>query len=93
MTQLIAGRVISGAGSSGMVVMISILITGAMACPGALEMLTCVDLAAPSDVALLRSYTNVVNMIGRGVGAPLGSMMVNSLGWRWYDSPLICVPG
>ncbi|PYI10636.1 MFS transporter [Aspergillus sclerotiicarbonarius CBS 121057] len=68
MPQLIAGRVISGAGSSGMVVMISILIT---------------DLAAPSDVALLRSYTNVVNMIGRGVGAPLGSMMVNSLGWRW----------
>ncbi|PWY77266.1 MFS transporter [Aspergillus sclerotioniger CBS 115572] len=68
MTQLIAGRVISGAGSSGMVVMISILIT---------------DLAAPSDVALLRSYTNVVNMIGRGVGAPLGSLMVNSLGWRW----------
>ncbi|PYH96860.1 MFS transporter [Aspergillus ellipticus CBS 707.79] len=68
MINLIAGRIISGAGSAGMVVMISIMIT---------------DLAAPSDVALLRSYTNVVNMTGRGVGAVLGSMMVNSFGWRW----------
>ncbi|PWY69497.1 MFS transporter [Aspergillus heteromorphus CBS 117.55] len=68
MVNLIAGRIISGAGSAGMVVMISIMIT---------------DLAAPSDVALLRSYTNVVNMTGRGVGAVLGSMMVNSFGWRW----------
>lgn len=43
----------------------------------------CVDLAAPSEVALLRSYTNVVNMLGRGAGAPLGRVIVNSLGWRW----------
>ncbi|KAI2818571.1 hypothetical protein CBS115989_5055 [Aspergillus niger] len=68
MNQLIAGRIISGVGSSGMVVMISIIIT---------------DLAAPSEVALLRSYTNVVNMLGRGAGAPLGRVIVNSLGWRW----------
>ncbi|PYI20578.1 MFS transporter [Aspergillus violaceofuscus CBS 115571] len=68
MIGLIAGRIVSGAGAAGMAITISIIIT---------------DLAAPRDVALLRSYTNVVAMIGRGVGAPIGSIVVNSLGWRW----------
>ncbi|RAH87162.1 MFS transporter [Aspergillus japonicus CBS 114.51] len=68
MIGLIAGRIVSGAGVAGMAITISIIIT---------------DLAAPRDVALLRSYTNVVAMIGRGVGAPIGSIVVNSLGWRW----------
>lgn len=84
MNQLIAGRIISGVGSSGMVVMISIIITGTMMCRlHFTRKLMCIDLAAPSEVALLRSYTNVVNMLGRGVGAPLGRVIVNSLGWRW----------
>ncbi|RAH68922.1 MFS general substrate transporter [Aspergillus aculeatinus CBS 121060] len=68
MTGLIAGRIVSGVGAACMAITISIIIT---------------DLAAPRDVALLRSYTNVVAMIGRGVGAPIGSIVVNSLGWRW----------
>ncbi|PYH78948.1 MFS transporter [Aspergillus uvarum CBS 121591] len=59
MTGLVAGRFVSGAGAAGMTITISIIIT---------------DLAAPRDVALLRSYTNVVAMIGRGLGAPLGSI-------------------
>ncbi|RAH48131.1 MFS transporter [Aspergillus brunneoviolaceus CBS 621.78] len=68
LTGLIVGRIVSGVGAAGMAITVSIIIT---------------DLAAPRDVALLRSYTNVVAMIGRGVGAPIGSIVVNSLGWRW----------
>ncbi|KAF9888353.1 hypothetical protein FE257_008786 [Aspergillus nanangensis] len=68
MTHLITGRVLSGIGSAGMVVMISIMI---------------VDLAPPSEVALLRSYTNVCDLIGRSLGAPFGSLVTSKFGWRW----------
>ncbi|PLB54192.1 MFS transporter [Aspergillus steynii IBT 23096] len=65
---LVIGRAIGGTGSAGMVVMISIMIT---------------DFAPPSEVALLRSYTNLSNLIGRSFGAPLGSLVTSTFGWRW----------
>ena len=65
---LIAGRVVSGAGSSGMTTLISILIT---------------DLVPLRDIATWRSYVNVVATTGRGVGGPLGGWLADTVGWRW----------
>jgi MFS family permease len=68
MTTLIIGRVISGAGSSGMTSLVSILIT---------------DLVPLRDVAPWRSYVNIVATTGRSIGGPLGGWMADTVGWRW----------
>jgi MFS family permease len=68
MTTLIFGRVISGAGSSGMTSLVSILIT---------------DLVPLRDVATWRSYVNIVATTGRSIGGPLGGWMADTVGWRW----------
>ncbi|KAJ4372895.1 hypothetical protein N0V83_003186 [Neocucurbitaria cava] len=68
MSTLILGRVISGAGSSGMSALVSILIT---------------DLVPLREVATWRSYVNVVATTGRSIGGPLGGWLADSVGWRW----------
>ncbi|KAK3904695.1 major facilitator superfamily domain-containing protein [Staphylotrichum tortipilum] len=68
MGQVILGRVISGAGSSGMAGLVSILIT---------------DLLPIRDVAAWRAYVNLVATLGRSVGGPLGGWLVDVVGWRW----------
>ncbi|CAO2650235.1 Nn.00g015270.m01.CDS01 [Neocucurbitaria sp. VM-36] len=68
MSTLIFGRVISGAGSSGMSALVSILIT---------------DLVPLRDVATWRSYVNIVATTGRSIGGPLGGWLADSVGWRW----------
>ncbi|KAL6703416.1 hypothetical protein ACN47E_009675 [Coniothyrium glycines] len=68
MPMLIFGRVISGAGSSGMTALVSILIT---------------DLVPLRDVATWRSYVNVVATTGRSIGGPLGGWLADVVGWRW----------
>lgn len=68
MSQVIFGRVISGAGSSGMTVLVSILIT---------------DLLPIQDVAQWRSYVNIVATTGRSLGGPLGGWLADVIGWRW----------
>lgn len=37
----------------------------------------------PSQLALMRSYVNVVNVIGRAFGGPIGAVITDALGWRW----------
>jgi MFS family permease len=68
MLVLIIGRVVSGAGSSGMTSLVSILIT---------------DLVPLRDVATWRSYVNIIATTGRSVGGPLGGWMADTVGWRW----------
>jgi MFS family permease len=68
MTTLIIGRVISGAGTSGMTALVSILIT---------------DLVPLRNVASWRSYVNVVATTGRSIGGPLGGWLADTVGWRW----------
>jgi MFS family permease len=65
---LIVGRVISGAGSSGMTSLVSILLT---------------DLVPLRAVATWRSYINIVSTTGRSIGGPLGGWMSDTIGWRW----------
>ncbi|KAH7130146.1 major facilitator superfamily domain-containing protein [Dendryphion nanum] len=68
MTHLIIGRVISGAGASGMSTLVSILIT---------------DLVPLREVATWRAYINVVATTGRSIGGPLGGWLADTVGWRW----------
>ncbi|OAL51173.1 MFS general substrate transporter [Pyrenochaeta sp. DS3sAY3a] len=68
MSSLILGRIISGAGSSGMTTLVSILIT---------------DLVPLRDVARWRSYVNIVATTGRSIGGPLGGWLTDTAGWRW----------
>jgi predicted MFS family arabinose efflux permease len=68
MWQIILGRVISGAGASGMTTLVSILIT---------------DLVPLREVASWRSYVNVVATTGRSIGGPLGGSLADTVGWRW----------
>ncbi|KAF2704667.1 MFS general substrate transporter [Pleomassaria siparia CBS 279.74] len=68
MWQVILGRVVSGAGASGMTTLVSILIT---------------DLVPLREVATWRSYINVAATTGRSIGGPLGGALADTVGWRW----------
>ncbi|EFX06583.1 multidrug resistance protein [Grosmannia clavigera kw1407] len=68
MFQVILGRVISGAGSAGMTVLVSIIVS---------------DLLPIRDVASWRSYINVVATTGRSLGGPVGGWLADVIGWRW----------
>jgi len=85
MGQVILGRVISGAGSSGMAGLVSILITGEP--PNGINMnlnlTNHADLLPIRDVAQWRAYVNLVATFGRSVGGPLGGWLVDVIGWRW----------
>ncbi|KAI4698421.1 hypothetical protein J4E81_005644 [Alternaria sp. BMP 2799] len=68
MAQIIAARTIQGAGGAGMVCMVSILLT---------------DLLPFHEVALYRSYVNVVQTVGRSCGGVIGGFLASTIGWRW----------
>ncbi|KAL2179355.1 major facilitator superfamily domain-containing protein [Thermothelomyces heterothallicus CBS 202.75] len=68
MWQVVLGRVVSGAGASGMAGLVSILIT---------------DLLPIREVAQWRAYVNLVATLGRSIGGPLGGWLVDVVGWRW----------
>lgn len=41
------------------------------------------DIAAPSNVAVLRSYVNIASTAGLSLGGPLGGFLGSAIGWRW----------
>ncbi|KAB8216637.1 major facilitator superfamily domain-containing protein [Aspergillus novoparasiticus] len=64
----ITGRAVSGIGAAGMVDLISVILT---------------DMAPPKEVAILRSYLMMIGTIGATLGAPLGGILADWIGWRW----------
>lgn len=68
--QIIASRALEGCGGAGMVCMVSILLT---------------DLVPLRQVAVYRSYVNLVQTVGRSCGAVVGGYLAQTIGWRWYD--------
>ncbi|KAK1833433.1 major facilitator superfamily-domain-containing protein [Podospora conica] len=68
MWQVVLGRVLTGTGTSGMTVLVSILIT---------------DLLPLREVAQWRAFVNVVATTGRSIGGPLGGWLADVVGWRW----------
>lgn len=67
MSQVIAGRVVSGSAGAGMGVLISVSIT---------------DLVPIRDVPTWRAYIMLVGTLGRSLGAPLGGYLADTIGWR-----------
>lgn len=67
MVVAIVGRALSGAVGAGTTVLVSLVIT---------------DLLPVREVAAWRSYVNVVGVIGRCVGGPLGGWLADIIGWR-----------
>jgi hypothetical protein len=66
--QVAAGRVITGLGVAGMLALVSpVIITGenSSILRWCQHLLTRSDKLPPSEVALMRSYVNVVNVTGR----------------------------
>lgn len=45
--------------------------------------LTVADTSTHGQTALLRSYVNVAATSGRSLGAPLGGLLADCVGWRW----------
>ncbi|KAI9743874.1 MAG: hypothetical protein M1818_002608 [Claussenomyces sp. TS43310] len=68
MWQVIVGRAVAGIGGAGVTVIVSILVT---------------DLVPMIEVAAWRSYVNVVATTGRSLGAPIGGLFADTVGWRW----------
>lgn len=73
MWQVVLGRVVAGMGGAGMVCLVSILITG---------------LVPLRQVAEYRSYVNIIQTLGRSIGAPMGGFVTERLGWRFTFAAL-----
>ncbi|KAL2014118.1 hypothetical protein VTN00DRAFT_1643 [Thermoascus crustaceus] len=71
LTQLVIGRVISGIGGAGMVALVSVIITDLVSPP------------PPGEVAVLRSYANVAAISAMSLGAPIGGLLTDTIGWGW----------
>jgi MFS family permease len=41
------------------------------------------DLVPLRDVAVYRSYVNIVQTVGRSCGGPVGGWVAQTIGWRW----------
>ncbi|KAM0228043.1 hypothetical protein ACHAPO_011071 [Fusarium lateritium] len=65
---VILGRVISGAGGSGLTILAMLIIT---------------DLVPLREAAAWQSYLNLAATTGRSLGGPLGGWLADTIGWRW----------
>ncbi|KAJ5116964.1 major facilitator superfamily domain-containing protein [Penicillium angulare] len=71
MPMLISGRILTGVGASGVRNVISII-------------LNATDELPQSEVAMLRSYLSLATTVGISSGAPLGGLLADCMGWRWF---------
>ncbi|KAB8532567.1 hypothetical protein FH972_025512 [Carpinus fangiana] len=68
MREVIAWRAVQGAGGSGMVSIVSIVIT---------------DIVPKHEVSTMTSYVNVLQTMGRSCGGVVGGLLTQAVGWRW----------
>ena len=68
MPQLIAARAFAGIGGGGMSTVCSILLS---------------DIVPLRERGQWQGYVNIVYAAGAGIGAPLGGILADSIGWRW----------
>ena len=73
MAQLCVSRAIAGIGGGGMNSVVSILVS---------------DIVPLRDRGLWQGYINVIIASGTSTGAPLGGILADSIGWRWYAGRL-----
>lgn len=88
---VIAGRFVASLGGAGIVDIVSILLNRGFRMIDVLHF-SCRELTEPgtsslSQVAVLRSYIFVAATLGISIGSPLGGVLMNTIGWRWYVIP------
>ncbi|KAL3494914.1 major facilitator superfamily domain-containing protein [Aspergillus germanicus] len=66
--QLIAARVFQGIGGGGMTTVVSILLS---------------DIIPLRDRGVWQGVINIIYATGSGIGAPLGGILSDYIGWRW----------
>ncbi|KAL6236271.1 hypothetical protein BDW75DRAFT_229601 [Aspergillus navahoensis] len=66
--QLIAARVFQGIGGGGMTTVVSILLS---------------DIIPLRDRGVWQGIINIIYATGSGIGAPLGGVLADYIGWRW----------
>ncbi|KAI9376688.1 major facilitator superfamily-domain-containing protein [Aspergillus egyptiacus] len=66
--QLIAARVFQGVGGGGMTTVVSILLS---------------DIVPLRDRGVWQGVINIIFATGSGIGAPLGGVLSDYIGWRW----------
>lgn len=68
MNQLIAARAFAGIGGGGMTTVVSILMS---------------DAVPLRERGKWQGFVNIIYATGAGLGAPLGGILADSIGWRW----------
>ena len=68
MGQFIAARVVQGCGGAGIATLITILLS---------------DLIPIAERAPWQGYLNLINAAGLSLGAPIGGLFADTIGWRW----------
>lgn len=81
---VIVGRAISGIGGAGVMTMSSIIITGRLPSPVGAISTDSLDIVSKREVAKWRSFVNVSMTLGRSIGGPVGGVLTDTIGWRWY---------
>lgn len=71
--ELVAARAFAGIGGGGMTTVVSILLS---------------DIIPLRERGTWQGYINIVWASGASMGAPLGGILSDSIGWRWYGSLL-----
>lgn len=77
--QLILARAIAGIGGGGMTTVVSILLS---------------DVIPLKERGTWQGYINIIYASGAGIGAPLGGLFADGVGWRWsflFQAPLCLV--
>ncbi len=69
MVQLCVARGVAGVGGGGMTAVVAILVS---------------DIVPLRDRGLWQGYINIIYAAGTATGAPLGGILADSIGWRWY---------
>ena len=68
MNELIAARAFAGIGGGGMTTVVSILLS---------------DIIPLRERGTWQGYINIIYSSGAGIGAPLGGVLADTIGWRW----------
>ena len=68
MNELIAARIFAGIGGGGMSTVVSILLS---------------DIVPLRERGVWQGYINIIYSTGAGIGAPLGGVLADTVGWRW----------
>ena len=79
MKELVAARALAGVGGGGMTTVVSILLS---------------DIVPLRNRGTWQGYINIVYAAGAGIGAPLGGLLADSVGWRWAflgQAPLVAL--